>query len=123
MNKVHLIGFLQDDNLIVKTTGAGDSVLNFTIRVKRNKETSDFIDCTSWKGTADFISKYFKKNDPIIVTGRIATSLYEKNGEKRKKLYVDVTEAEFCPTQRMNTEEVKAKPSFENIDDEDLPFG
>lgn len=119
MNKAVLTGYIQDDALVIRTTGTGDEVLNFTIRVKRNKETSDFIDCTAWKSTANFISKYFKKGDPIGIFGRISTSVYEKNGEKRKKLYVEVSEAEFCLTQKPAGETLAAEePKFAAADDD-----
>lgn len=124
MNKVILIGYIQDENLTVRTTAAGDSVLNFTIRVKKNKETNEYFDCTAWKARAEFISKYFKKNDPIIVLGTMATNTYEKDGVKHKKYYVEVSDVEFCPFQR--NERVESSPELNLatpvVDDEDSPW-
>ena len=59
MNNVTLIGRLTADPEI-KTTQSGISLTHFSIAVDRQyskdkeKET-DFLDCTAWRGTAEFI--------------------------------------------------------------------
>lgn len=123
MNKVILVGYIQDETLDVRTTGTGNSVLNFTVRVKRNKETNDFFDCTAWKQRAEFISKYFKKNDPVIVLGSLSSNTYEKDGVKHKKYYVEVSDVEFCPVQRTSSEEnFSVSDTHIVVDEEDLPW-
>ena len=70
-NKVILMGRLTAAPE-VKTTGSGLSVTSFSIAVDRRhikgeEKAADFFNVTAWRGTAEFIGKYFKKGDPIIV--------------------------------------------------------
>lgn len=122
MNEVILVGYIQDETLDLRTLASGDSVLNFTVRVKRNKDTVDFFDCVAWKNKGEFIAKYFKKNDPIIVIGRLSTSTYEKNGAKVKKYFVEVDTTEFCPVQKTDAKPEPAIQSSFIEDDEDAPW-
>ena len=124
MNEVILIGYVQDETLTLRTTASGDSVLNFTVRVKKNKEVVEYIDCTAWKNKAEFIAKYFKKNDPIIVIGELNTSVYEKNGMKIKKYFVTVETSEFCPVQKSESKVEVPSTSIQNdfVEDEDAPW-
>lgn len=87
----------------VKTTGSGVSVCSFTLAVDRNyapkgeDKKADFIDFTAWRGTADFIGKYFHKGDMIAVSGELQTRMYEdKDGNKRKAVEIVVNNASFC---------------------------
>lgn len=124
MNKVHLMGRIVNDELVVRHTEAGKAVVNFDIAVRRNKESSDFISCTAWEQTAEFIKNYFSKGEPIIVHGRIETGKYEKNGETRTKFYIRVTEVDFCLAPK--NEKIEAKPSVANnfveVNEEDAPW-
>ena len=74
MNNVSLIGRITND-LEVKATSTGKSVLNFCIAVNKDKETTYFIDCVAWNTTATNIGKFFKKGSQIaniVVDGAIA---------------------------------------------------
>lgn len=87
----------------LKTTGTGVSVCSFCLAVDRNytpkgsEKVADFIDFAAWRGTADFISKWFHKGDMIAVTGELQTRMYEdKDGNKRKAVEIVVNDASFC---------------------------
>ena len=91
-----------------RTTGSGISVANFSIAVDRDfgnkdggeKET-DFIDCTAWRKTAEFVTKYFTKGRMIVVSGRLQTSSYtDKQGNKRKTVEVVAEEVHFAEPKR-----------------------
>ena len=65
---------------------SGKAVTNFTLAVDRdhNREETDFIDCVCWNGTAEFVSKYFRKGSAAIVSGRLQMRKYEaKDGTSR----------------------------------------
>lgn len=65
---------------------SGKAVTNFTLAVDRdhNREETDFIDCVCWNGTAEFVSKYFRKGSAAIVSGRLQMRKYEaKDGTNR----------------------------------------
>jgi len=98
MNCVNLIGRLTRDPE-PKRTNSGITALTFTIAVDRGDKdrNTDFINCQAWRTTAEFITKYFHKGDPIAVTGKIITRSYEKDGQTIKVFEVLATEAGFVP--------------------------
>lgn len=124
MNNVSIVGRLTADPEL-KTTQSGISYTRFTVAVDRqyskDKET-DFLDCTAWRGTAEFISKYFFKGQRIGLTGRIQTGSYtDKDGNKRKTWEIVVDNCEFVERKQ----ESYSGSNTNIIDvasDDDLPF-
>ena len=57
-----------------RTTQNGTPVTSFSLAVQRNVKGGDgeygidWIDCVAWKGTAEFICKYFQKGHLMAVT-------------------------------------------------------
>lgn len=100
LNKVILGGRLTAD-IELKQTPSGVSVCSFSIAVNRKyskegDQQSDFINCQAWRGTAEFISKYFRKGSSICVTGSIQTRTWQdQQGQKRYATEVVVDEAMF----------------------------
>ena len=89
MNKVILQGRLTRDPEL-RTTQSGISRTSFSLAVQRKtKETDgnyevDFIDCVSWRGTADVIFKHFRKGSSILVEGSLRKdSFTDKNGNTK----------------------------------------
>lgn len=99
-NKVILGGRLTADPEL-KTTQSGVSVTSFSIAVNkpvRNGEAGEslFLNCTAWRGTAEFITRYFHRASSICVIGSISESRWtDRNGIARKENYVLVDEAFF----------------------------
>lgn len=89
LNAVIIMGRLTRDPEI-RRTDSGKAVASFSLAVARDfapegqeKET-DFLDCVAWKGTAEFIEKYFKKGSMMVVQGRLQKrSWTDKEGNKR----------------------------------------
>ena len=87
-NKVILGGRLTADPEL-KTTPSGVSVTSFSIAVNkppRNGEQQDpfFINCTAWRQTAEFITRYFRRASSICVVGSLQTrSWTDQQGQKR----------------------------------------
>lgn len=125
MNSVSLMGRLTADPEL-RTTANGVSVTAFSLAVDRHskeKET-DFIDIVAWRGTAEFICKYFTKGSLIAIQGSIQTRTYEdKNGNKRKAVEVLANSVYFCGGKKTEAEG-QAKPSIDigGPDEDDLPF-
>lgn len=101
LNIVAIQGRLSADPEL-RTTQTGTPVCSFTLAVQRNMKSSDgeyntdWIDCVAWKGTAEFICKYFQKGQLVAVNGILQTRTYEKDGVKRKATEVVVQNAYFC---------------------------
>lgn len=139
-NKVILGGRLTAD-IELKQTPSGVSVCSFSIAVNRKysiggEQQTDFINCQAWRGTAEFISKYFKKGSAICVTGSIQTRSWDdQNGNKRYATEVVIDEAMFVDgkndaqgseTSNPNTYipdayNPRTEPNFEDSEDS-LPF-
>lgn len=92
-NRSILIGRLTAEPEL-KQTGTGVAVTSFTIAVDRRfssggERKADFINITAWKHSAEFVSKFFHKGDPIGIEGSIQTRSYEdKTGAKRTAVEV-----------------------------------
>jgi single-strand DNA-binding protein len=133
INNVVLMGRLTADPELRKT-GSDISVLSFTIAVdksysKENKQEADFIDCVAWRGTAEFVSKYFKKGSMIALVGSMQTRSYEdKDGQKRKKTEILVESTSFCGGKNESGTNLNLNvvPQNSDIEDaaknDDLPF-
>ena len=100
MNKVILIGRLVADPEY-RQTQSGIPVCRFRIAVNRPKrkdaeQEADFIGCTAWRTTAEFISRYFTKGTKIVVEGQLRNNDYtDNNGTKHYSMDVLVDGVEF----------------------------
>lgn len=116
MNKVILMGRLTKDPEM-RQTQQGTSVCRFSLAVNRRfaKEgqmTADFINCTAWRNTADFISKYFHKGNMIAVVGSLNTSSWEgQDGKKQYSMDVLVDEAYFTGSKENTSASAPANTS------------
>ena len=101
-NKVILIGNMTADPELKQTTG-GISVCSFSIAINRrfakadqNQQTVDFINIVTWRQSAEFVSRYFKKGNPILVCGQLQTrSWTDAQGQKRYATEVVADEVSF----------------------------
>lgn len=87
----------------LRTTQSGISVTSFRVAVDRDfsgqdgSRQADFIDIVAWRGTAEFVCKYFVKGQMIVLQGRVQTRSYEdKQGNKRTAVEVVAERAAFC---------------------------
>lgn len=130
MNKVILMGRLTAD-LELRQSQNGTSVCRFTVAVNRkfaDKQTgerqADFISCTAWKQTAEFISKYFKKGSMIAVEGTLRTGSYTDRNHPDVTHYttdVLVDNVEFTGSKPENTNNSPAKSIVQKADSLGIP--
>ncbi|MDR1629586.1 MAG: single-stranded DNA-binding protein [Oscillospiraceae bacterium] len=148
LNCAILMGRLVADPEL-RTTNSGVSVTSFTVAVDRSyvrpgeERQTDFIDVVAWRGTAEFVSKYFRKGSMIAIQGSMQTRMYEdKNGNKRKAFEIVADNVSFCGSKgesgtadagsRFDSQVPPPAPSYQNasVDDfsqafpaeDDLPF-
>jgi single-strand DNA-binding protein len=100
-NKVILIGNMVADPEL-KQTPSGTSVCRFRLAVQRKftkeegQQTADFLDVVAWRQTAEFVSKYFKKGNPILVCGQLQSRTWtDKDGVKRSSVEIIADEVSF----------------------------
>ena len=130
-NFVSMIGRIAAD-FELNHTKSDIPVCNFSIAVQRpgaNKEDKpDFFDCTAWRGTAENISKFFRKGDGIGIIGYLQTDTYQdNNGNNRKKVEIVVDSFEFLPGRKQQggqSEQATPEPVPEPmpVQTDNLPF-
>ncbi|SEO80696.1 single-strand binding protein [Amphibacillus marinus] len=138
LNRVVLVGRLTRDPDL-RYTANGVAVTNFTIAVNRpfsnqqGDQEADFINCVTWRKSAENLANYMHKGSLIGVDGRIQTRSYEDSDGKR--IYVTEVMAgavQFLESkkktgtdqQEENKPHQETNPNMEPIDisDDDLPF-
>lgn len=128
LNQVTLMGrFTRDPEL--KYTANEKAVTSFALAVDRDirgSDAVDFIDCVAWGKTAEMISRYFRKGERVLATGRIqARTWQDSSGNKRKATEVVVDRAYFVETKsRGDVAHQPESETFHDIDckNEELPF-
>ena len=131
MNKYIFLGRLVKDPEARNTT-TGTAVATFTIAVNRkynkpNEEKQvDFFNCTAFSKTAEFVSKYFKKGQQVLVEGRIQNRTWEdEKGNKRYATDFIVVDTYFADSKNMSENGVNKEDTSDYItidDTTDLPF-
>ena len=120
----------------LRHTDSDISVTNFTLAVERSYVKSgsdrqtDFINIIAWRGTADFVCKYFCKGQLVAVQGSIQTRTYtDIQGNKRKAFEIVADNVHFAEPKRDEKPDKSPKaPDVESDDfeevpsDDDLPF-
>ncbi|MFI3545134.1 single-stranded DNA-binding protein [Mammaliicoccus sciuri] len=88
INRAVLVGRLTK-NPEYRTTPNGIAVTTFTIAINRSftnqngERQADFINCVSFKNTAEAVNNYLQKGSLVGIEGRIQTRNYENNEGKR----------------------------------------
>lgn len=103
LNKVIIMGRLTRDPDF-KQTQSGIAMCKFSVAVERQfkdaktgERLTDFLDCTAFRGTAEFISRYFSKGNMILVEGNIQNNNYtDNNGVKHYSNNIMVENVSFC---------------------------
>lgn len=132
LNHIVLMGRLTRDPEL-RRTQTGTPVASFTLAVDRdfNRDKTDFIDCVAWRGTGEFVSKYFKKGQTAAVSGRLQIRDYtDKDENKRRAAEVVVENIYFTDSKKNETSVFNSPTSglddedFEELEDdeENLPF-
>lgn len=138
MNKIILLGRLTKDPEVVlssKETMIG----KFTIAVPRKyiKEgedrKADFINIVTFGKLTEFVGKYFKKGQQILICGRLEINQYEdENGEKKYSTQVIAEELNFADSKKDNNEnnydflyantDLTESTNADSSNNDDLPF-
>ena len=138
LNSVCLMGRLVADPEL-RQTPSGVSVCSFRIAVDRTyqpkgqEKQTDFINIVTWRSTAEFVSRYFRKGQLVAVQGSIQTSQYtDRDGNKRTAFDV-VADNVFFAEKKAESGETKQGAGYDHspdiqgdfeeiIGEESLPF-
>lgn len=140
MNKVILMGRLTRDPELRYSNTSNIAVVKFSLAVDRRfkregQPDADFINCTAFGKTGEFINNYFSKGMRVAVNGRLQVSSWEEEpGKRRYSTDVVVEEAYFADGKkdsgnnssagRQADPMPQADDGFAKVDDDDdeLPF-
>ena len=102
--------------------GETRSLVNFSVGVSRVGEGTDWFDVTFFGKRAEVIEKFFSKGSQIIVSGRMQSDTYEKDGQKRKTWKLIGEDFDFCDSKDSpRGQAVVETDSFKAAED-DIPF-
>lgn len=141
MNKVILMGRLVADP-VIRYTVNNIPMARFRLAVNRlgkpqdGQPSADFIQITAWRGTAEFVNKYFRKGQQVLVEGYIRNNSWtDQEGKKRYSDDVHAEQVYFADSKKENTVNntlANSDPADQSLNgdgfyclnegDEDLPF-
>lgn len=143
LNRIDILGRLTRDPEL-RYTQSGTAVASFTVACDRDfadqsgKRGVDFIDCVAWRGTGEFVSKYFQKGSMICVSGRLQIRDWtDDKGNKRRNAEILTEHVYFAGSKSQgsgntstgNATDISAEnfeEDFEDFDeladDGELPF-
>jgi single-strand DNA-binding protein len=107
LNHIVLMGRLTKDPEL-RRTQSGTAVASFSLAVERDfadkatgQRTTDFIDIVAWRGTAEFVSKYFTKGRMAVVEGRLQIRAWQdREGNNRRSAEVIAENVYFGDSRR-----------------------
>ncbi|MBR4003573.1 MAG: single-stranded DNA-binding protein [Clostridia bacterium] len=107
INNIVLVGRIANDIEVKELEKSKVVQVNLAVQ-RRYKNANgeyetDFISCQVWNELATTLKEYCKKGDLVGITGRLTTSVYEVEGNKRKSYDVVVENITFL--QAKKTEE------------------
>lgn len=117
LNVVALVGRLTHEPEL-RHTQSNVPACSFSIAVDRayksenGERQTDFINCSAWRQSAEFLCKYFQKGHMVALTGELQTRKYtDKDGVQRTVTEVQVSNIGFCGNK--NASETAQAPQLE----------
>ena len=106
-------------------------VVSFSIAVDRNyggkgeERQTDFINIVAWRGTAEFVSKWFTKGQMIVVVGSIQSRRWQdQDGNNRVAIEVIANEVQFAGSKKGdNGSSANAEPNYRTPSNYSVPDG
>ena len=79
----------------------------------KQKERVCFHTATAFGKSAEALNKYFNKGKQILITGKVSTDQWEKDGQKRSKQKITITGWGFVSEGKSQSEPAKPEPEQE----------
>lgn len=101
-NQVTLMGNLTRDPDL-RQIPSGQSVCSFSLALNRSfkgsdgnwQEATDYVDVVAWGPLGERVAQYVTKGRPVLVSGRLQSQSWEKDGQKRTKVEVVANDVTF----------------------------
>jgi|TARA_R110000824_G_scaffold117898_3_gene269981 single-strand DNA-binding protein len=132
LNKVMLIGNVGVDPEY-RTTATGTSVVSLTLATNEKwtdkqgakQEKTEWHRVAMFNKLAELANQYVKKGSKIYIEGKITTSTYEKNGEKRYSTEIIANSMQFLDSKPKDSEprqQAQSNSQFGDDFNDDIPF-
>ena len=131
LNKIILMGRLTRDPEL-RHTQSGTAVASFSLAVDRDFKSqsgdreTDFIDIVAWRGTGDFVSRYFTRGRMAVVEGRLQMRDWtDRDGAKRRSYEVVADNVYFGDSKRAASESDTTAGEFRELGEDEegeMPF-
>ena len=118
LNQSVLVGRIVSTPSLSETDG-GKLVSNIVLAVPRSYKNekgeydTDFINCKLWQSMAKNTVEYCKKGDLVGIKGRIESSEYEQNGERKKSIDLVAEKITFLSSREKQQENEKQNDEVE----------
>ena len=129
MNKVILMGRLtRDPELRYSQSNNPLAIARYTLavarKVKTNDTEADFINCIAFGKSAEFVEKYFRQGQRVLIEGRLQTGSYtNKDGQKIYTTDIVVETQEFADGKNGDTaKNTDDCMSVDEMNEDGLPF-
>lgn len=131
INKMILQGRLTAD-IELRRTQSDVANTEFTIAWSekyKEVETRCFMRCKAWRQTAEFLDKYFRKGQEILIEGHMVTEEWENDGDKKSRTICLIDKVNFCGSKSNNGSNISPKTDVDgfvnipdDVEDDELPF-
>lgn len=125
INAVTITGNLTKD-IDLRTTQTGMAIGTLSIAVNERKKQGDswvdypnYIEAKLFGRRAESLASYLNKGTKVAITGKLHQDRWEKDGQKRSKLVVNIDDIDICGGKK-----AEAQTEDVQIDyyDESIPF-
>ncbi len=122
MNRVMLVGRLTTKPEL-RYTGSNLPYSRFSVAVNRTfsnrdgQREADFINVVVWRKQAENVCNYLDKGSLVSVEGRLQTSSYEVNGERRYRTEVVADSVQF-----LESKNARNNNGYQNTSDNVSPY-
>lgn len=101
INHMVLQGRFTKDIELLNSSKSETKYVRFSIawneKLKNGGEITLFLNCITYNHLAEFIAKYFKKGDMVVVEGKLLSNNYEdQQGNKKYENELKVHHIHFC---------------------------
>jgi single-strand DNA-binding protein len=102
INQVILMGNLTRDPEL-RQIPSGQSVCSFGLALNRSykdssgewQEATDFVNIVAWAQLGERVAQYLTKGRRCLVQGRLQSSSWEQDGQKRSKVEINASDVTF----------------------------
>lgn len=124
LNQINIIGYVTRDAELktVNVNGVPTACCKFSVAVNERrsngKEIVTYFDVTTWRERAENIAPWTLKGRKVFVTGSVRLNQYVTNGMQRSAMQIHNATSTL-----LDNKPNKETPKFEEVDDDDTPFG